>query len=244
MIWCLHGFLGKGKDWEPFRPSWEKASGVRLRAIDLLDKPLEQQTPEVWGTRFARSIATTDPGAVLVGYSLGGRLALQALLARPDAFRGAVIVSAGLGVEGEVDRQMRRVRDDAWAAKFETESWDTVIDAWNRQPVFGGDAAAPPRNELDYDRNALATALRYWSPAVQQPLASRLRELALPTFWIAGERDGKYAEEARRAADLAGGARLWIASGTGHRVPWEAPEEFGRRVADFLATLASSTGGR
>ncbi|MFN2238644.1 MAG: alpha/beta fold hydrolase [Thermoanaerobaculia bacterium] len=244
MIWCLHGFLGKGKDWEPFRQTWEKASGMPLRAIDLFDKPLEEQTPELWGTRFARSIATTDPGAVLVGYSLGGRLALQALLARPGIFRGAVIVSASLGVDGEVERQMRRVRDDAWAARFETETWESVIDGWNGQAVFGGDAAAPPRDERDYDRSALATALRYWSPAVQQPIGPRLAELELPTLWVAGERDGKYVEAATRAAEAADDARLWIAPGAGHRVPWEAPEEFERRVADFLATLAPSTGGR
>lgn len=244
MIWCLHGFLGKGRDWEPFRESWEKASGLPLRAIDLFDKPLEEQTPEVWGTRFARSIATTDPGAVLVGYSLGGRLALQALLARPGAFRGAVIISAGLGVEGEVERQMRRVRDDAWAARFETEAWGSVMAAWNRQAVFGSDSAAPPRDELDYDRSALATALRYWSPAVQQPIGPRLAELELPIFWIAGERDSKYVDEARRAAGAAGNARLWIAPAAGHRVPWDAPEEFRQRVADFLASLAPQAGGR
>jgi 2-succinyl-6-hydroxy-2,4-cyclohexadiene-1-carboxylate synthase len=244
MIWCLHGFLGRGEDWEPFRQSWEKASGLPLRAVDLFDKPLEEVTPEVWGARFARSMATTDPGAVLVGYSLGGRLALQALLAKPAVFRGAVIISAGLGVEGEVERQMRRVRDDAWAARFETEAWESVIDAWNSQAVFGSDSAALLRGELDYDRSALATALRYWSPAVQRPVGSRLAELELPTLWIAGERDGRYADEARRAAAGAGDASLWIAPGAGHRVPWEAPEEFGQRVADFLATLAHQAGGR
>lgn len=242
MIWCIHGFLGSGDDWEPFRERWEKSSGSSLRAIDLFDKPLEEQTPELWGAHFARSIATTDPGAILVGYSLGGRLVLQALLARPDAFAGAVIVSAGLGVEGEVERQMRRVRDDAWAARFETETWDSVLDAWNGQPLFGGPAAAPRRAELDFDRGALATALRCWSPAVQKPVGSRIRELKLPLLWIAGERDGRYAEVARRAADEAPDARLWIAPGAGHRVPWEAAEEFGQRVADFLATLASPTG--
>lgn len=237
MIWCLHGFLGRGADWEPFRSRWEEAAGTELRAIDLFDKPQPEVPPELWGRRFARAISTTDPGAVIIGYSLGGRLALQALLAEPSLFRGAVIVSAGLGVEGEVERQMRRVWDDAWASRFETEPWSEVIQAWNGQPVFAGSTEAPERNEMDFDRRALAMALRWWSPAVQKPVGDQLGRIAVPTLWIAGEGDSKYVAAATAAAEATAGSQLWIAPGAGHRVPWDVPEEFGARVSDFLASL-------
>lgn len=235
MIWALHGFLGRGADWEVFREGLEEAAGTELRAPDLLAKPIPEEPPEAWAKRFVRAVRRIDEAPLLVGYSMGARLALHALL-DPDArFRAAVLISAGLGVEGEVERQMRRVRDDRWAARFEEEPWNQVVRAWDAQPVLQGSAEPGPRLEPNFDRSALATALRWWSPAVQKPLASRLPEIAVPLLWIAGERDEAYARIARAAArDLPSG-ELWIAPGAGHRVPWDAPEEFANRISAFLA---------
>ncbi len=239
MIWCLHGFLGRSTDWRPFAPRWSEAAGSPVRAIDLFDKPLPPETPAQWAARFVRAVGKVDDAPILAGYSLGGRLALHALVAEPAAFHGAVIVSAGLGVEGEEARQERRVRDDWWAARFESEPWDVVVGDWNRQPVFAG-APEPERDEMAFDRDALATALRWWSPAVQKPLAPLLPGIATPVLWVAGERDARYVEEGTRAAAVLPNCRLWIAPRAGHRVPWEAPEEFRERVAQFLARVAGT----
>lgn len=238
MIWCLHGFLGASSDWKPFEAQWTAASGSRMRALDFFDKPLAGETPSQWAAKFVRAVKKVDDGPVVIGYSLGGRLALHALLAEPELFRGAVIVSSGLGVEGEEARQERRVRDDWWAARFESEPWDVVTRDWNAQPVFGGADLPAERDEMEFDRDALATALRWWSPAVQKPLAPVLWRVTTPVLWVAGARDQTYVAEAGRAAEALPHCALWIAPGAGHRVPWEAPEAFGERVAEFLRTGA------
>jgi 2-succinyl-6-hydroxy-2,4-cyclohexadiene-1-carboxylate synthase len=163
-------------------------------------------------------------GDVLLGYSMGGRRALQLL--EHQRFAKAVIVSAGLNTPDEA----RRARDEAWARRFESEAWPSLMRAWSAQPVFGGHELA--RHESDYDRAELARQLREWSPAVLPP--PRLEEIETPILWIAGERDAKYVDVARQAAARLPNAELWICAEAGHRVPWEQPEAFIARLRAFL----------
>jgi len=170
------------------------------------------------------------PLDVILGYSMGGRRALQALI-DGASFDRAVIVSAGLNLED--GREERRVRDEAWARRFESDPWDDVIRDWNAQAVFGGHSVA--RDERDYDRAELARQLRENTPGVLPPLAPRLHEITIPVLWIAGERDQKYVEVAKGAVSLLPNAELWICPDAGHRVPWEQPQRFVDRVRAFVS---------
>jgi 2-succinyl-6-hydroxy-2,4-cyclohexadiene-1-carboxylate synthase len=204
VIWCLHGFLGRGSDWE------------------FLGMP--HCAPSLFcGDSLAR-VSEAEPDDVLLGYSMGGRLALRILAEKP--FRKAVIVSTGISAYGEE----RRAADEAWARRFESEDWTPLMDAWNAQPVFGGHVME--RREEQFDRTALARALRDWSPAVLAP--ADLTTIETPILWIAGERDTKYVAEAERAVELLPSAELWICPGAGHRVPWEQPDAFVRRLRAWI----------
>jgi 2-succinyl-6-hydroxy-2,4-cyclohexadiene-1-carboxylate synthase len=161
---------------------------------------------------------------VLAGYSMGGRLALRVLESQRAA--KAVIVSAGLNAPDEE----RVRRDEAWARRFESEPWPSLMLDWNAQPVFGGHVVE--RREEDYDRAELARMLRELSPAVLPP--PRLESIETPILWIAGARDAKYVDVARRAVARLPHAQLWICPEAGHRVPWEQPEPFVTRLRAFL----------
>jgi 2-succinyl-6-hydroxy-2,4-cyclohexadiene-1-carboxylate synthase len=165
-----------------------------------------------------------DEGNVLLGYSLGGRLALRLL--EQQQFDQAIIVSAGLNAPDDA----RRIRDDAWARRFESQEWSSLMRDWNAQSVFGGHVLE--RREADYDRRELARQLREESPAMLPP--PRLESIETPLLWIAGERDAKYVEIARAAVARLPHAELWICPDAGHRVPWEQPESFVARLRDFL----------
>jgi 2-succinyl-6-hydroxy-2,4-cyclohexadiene-1-carboxylate synthase len=170
-----------------------------------------------------------DGGDVILGYSMGGRLALQSLLDGAK-YERAVIVSAAIS---EPDPG-RRERDEEWARRFESEDWSSLMRDWNAQPVFGGESNPLARIESDYDRRALAAALRRWSPAVLPLAGPRLHEIAIPVLWIAGERDARYVGEGRRAVDRLPRGELWICPEAGHRVPWEQPASFISRIKEFL----------
>lgn len=165
-----------------------------------------------------------DEGNVLLGYSMGGRLALRLL--EQQQFDQAIIVSAGLNAPDDA----RRSRDDEWARRFESQEWSSLMNDWNAQPVFGGHVLE--RREEDYDRRELARQLREDSPAMLPP--PRLESIETPVLWIAGERDAKYVEIARSAVARLPNAELWICPDAGHRVPWEQPEAFVSRLRDFL----------
>ncbi len=202
MITALHGFLGLPSDWDFLR-----AAGLEVDSRSPGDIPPQ--------------------GDVLLGYSMGGRLAIRALL-DGARYRRAVIVSAGLGIESEEERVARRVSDQSWAKRFKSEEWTELMKAWDAQPIFGGHRLT--RRESDFDRATLADDLRLQSPATLEPLAQRLHEIAIPILWIAGERDPRYVSEARRALTLLPDAELWICPGAAHRVPWEQPEWFAARL--------------
>lgn len=165
-----------------------------------------------------------DRGDVLLGYSMGGRLALK-LLER-ERFASAIIVSAGLNAPDPDRRQ----RDEAWAQRFERDDWASLMRDWNAQPVFGGHAVE--RRERDYDRAELARQLREWSPAVLPP--PRLETIETRVLWIAGERDEKYVAIGREAVRRLPDAELWICPDAGHRVPWQQPQRFVERLRVFL----------
>ena len=194
MITCLHGFLGNPRDWDFLR-----------------DAGFEIETPPL--------DAIPDGGDILLGYSLGGRLALQALLAGAN-YKRAILISTGLGIEDENARAARRASDETWAQRFESEDFGTVIADWNAQPILVGPSLARTRDDFD------PRALREWSSGALPPVASRLHELTISTLWIAGARDSKYVAEAHRAASLASNARVVIVENAGHRVPWEATGAF------------------
>ena len=207
VIWCLHGFLGRGSDWDFLREA-----GFTIEAPSLFTDA---------------TLADIAPSAddVLLGYSMGARLALQVLQKHPVS-RG-VLVSAGL----TFNEPGRRELDETWARRFASEAWDSVLAAWNAQSVFGGRPNPLPRNEADFDRAKLAAALRDWSPAA---LHTSVEGITVPTLWIAGEQDAKYADAARRAVEKLEDAQLWICPDAAHRVPWEQPARFIERLRAFV----------
>lgn len=206
MIVTLHGFLGRPADWK-----FLVDAGFEVDARELDDVP--------------------SSGDILLGYSMGGRIALHALL-DGARYNRAVIVSAGLGIEGEAERAARREADERWARRFENDGWETVLEDWNAQPLFGGHV--PIRRERDYDRARVVQALRSWSPGVLPPLTPRLHEITIPVLWVAGERDTKYVAVGRHAVSLLPNAELWICPAAAHRVPWEKPDAFIARLRSLL----------
>lgn len=230
MLWCLHGFLGDGSDWDRFDfgpPDVKKPSLFSARPESL--------TLTQWGKRFANEVASVDARPSVLGYSLGGRLALHALIARPEIWKRAVIIAAHLGLANDRDRQLRREADERWAERFLTEDWTAVVNDWGRQAIFGGMKNPIERREDRFDRAALAQALRLWSLGRQEELTKQLASVDLPVLWVVGEKDKKFVEQGKNAVKHLKEGELWIVKGCSHRVPWEAPDQFTKRVREFLS---------
>jgi len=173
---------------------------------------------------------------VLVGYSMGARLALHALL-DGGPWDAAVLVAPHPGLESKSERAARRESDAEWAGRALTGDWREFLALWNAQPVLADSERLPAAGELR--RREVARSFMDWSLGAQEPLWERLGEIQCPVLWCVGERDGKFRALAERAVPLLPRGELWVAPDSGHRAPWDAPEAFAAKVGEFLERLRS-----
>jgi 2-succinyl-6-hydroxy-2,4-cyclohexadiene-1-carboxylate synthase len=243
-VFCLHGFLGRPSDWDFLKTPSEDA---RLEKVDpfRIFAPTSGSGMSDWASKFNEKVAAMPGRRVLLGYSMGGRLALHSLVRNPSLWDAAIIVSASPGIQ-ESEKQVRITADEAWAHRFESENWESVVQAWDTLPVFGGKPQTLPRIENEYRRSDLAGALRAWSVGRQDDLKSRLTTLELPILWITGEQDPRYCDIAKdlqarlSPAASSGPSQLWEfvkIQDAGHRAPWEQPEVFQQHFSRFLARV-------
>ena len=230
MIYALHGAVGDAADWKGFAQQM-KQIGEPVARVDLWQflsccpMPIGE-----FGAAFNKEVHAKN--ATLLGYSMGGRLALHALLENPKKWDKAVIVSAHTGI-AEGLRVPRQVHDAAWAAKALKGDWNTFLAEWNSQGVLDG-VAMPDRRKLQPRREAVARSFMDWTVGVQEDLLPQLERILCPVLWVVGERDTKFLEVAKKAVEALPNAELCVIPDCGHRVPWEQSELFTKRVEEFL----------
>jgi len=237
--WCLHGAVGVAADWRGLAKRLA-ASGIGSRAVDLW-RFLESAPLSLaeFGTALnadAGGEVFRGTGRSLLGYSMGGRMALHSLLEKGHPWQAAVLVSTHPGLASAAERAERLAADAAWAAQAFGGDWQRFLDAWNAQPVLGTTAIrdAQAARALVTRRREVARSFMDWSLGAQQALWERLGEITIPVLWVAGEQDEKFLALAHRAASLSPRARLAVAPACGHRVPWENEAWLAETTARFL----------
>jgi 2-succinyl-6-hydroxy-2,4-cyclohexadiene-1-carboxylate synthase len=240
-IASLHGFLGVPADWDLLQSHFMVSSLAHRFdwwAVDYLKNTVLNATKafDVWAANFNRKMQLrfAEGPRVLIGYSLGGRLALHALKADPALYDAVILISTNPGLLREKDRFERRLSDRQWAKKFLEKPWAELMTEWNAQNVFRDSLQEPARVESDYERAQLALALTEWSVADQQDLRSVVVENAAKILWLTGEKDIKYlslAMEMKKAAPRLQTASLPRAS---HRVMFDDPAGTAALMIGFL----------
>jgi 2-succinyl-6-hydroxy-2,4-cyclohexadiene-1-carboxylate synthase len=224
ILHCLPGFLGKASDWSSFSQNTFDSCPYDFMRPEALGKTLEERAHLLNADR-------SKEGGVLLGYSLGGRIALHALTQSPESWRGAIIVSANPGLRDTSERDVRVEVDRKWARRFLEESWSSVLRDWDAQPVFGSqpyplqDEGVDPRSELS--RELCADLLTSCSLGLQEDLRPKIARLKVPILWISGEQDVKYSQIGEEMVRLNSGIRHLSIPGAGHRVN---PEKVGAHL--------------
>lgn len=241
----LHGFMGSGEDWREITGALKR--DFRCIAVDLPGHGASTELPEAAYTMegAAKALLTTldslDVGrCALVGYSMGGRLALYVALHHPERCRRLVLESASPGLEAAAAREARRGVDEARALRLETGDFDAFLEDWYRQPLFASLERHPGLVERTVQarrRNRageLARSLRRMGTGRQPSLWERLEGLPVSTLAVAGALDGKYVEIAEHMAVRTSNVRVAVLPDVGHNVHLERPGAYVDLLRDFL----------
>lgn len=236
--WCLHGAVGAAADWRGIAGRLA-THGISTRAVDLWRfLECESVTMPEFGKRLNADAAgevSRGRKRILVGYSMGARLALHALL-EGGPWVAAVIISGNPGLHDAAEASARRSTDTVWATQALTLSWPDFLGKWNAQPILGGAIRSEREDgKLIQRRREIARSFVDWSLGNQEPLWGGLSSIRIPTLWIAGENDPKFRSLAEEAAGLSENFTLEIAPESGHRVPWENEKWLAEKIAAFVS---------
>jgi 2-succinyl-6-hydroxy-2,4-cyclohexadiene-1-carboxylate synthase len=227
MVLFIPGFMQRGDAWRPVAELLPERYPSRM--LDHAEHSFESRL---------REIAEQGAGGVLVGYSLGGRLALRAALRSPDAFSGVVLVGATAGIEEGPLRTTRAEADEKLASWMEAMPIEDIVGLWERQPLFADQSDALVEEQrpgrLSHDPRSLALLLRTAGQGVLEPVWHELRSLDLPLLAIAGARDDGYSAAAKRIASTAPRGRAAIVENAGHAAHLQRPDEVARLLSEFL----------
>lgn len=240
----LHGFTGSSANWQPILPAL--AEKFRVIAPDL---PGHGQTrvngPFTMAATAGLLADLLDHLSItqthLLGYSMGGRLALYCGAHWPDRVRALVLESASPGLKTTPERAERKARDDALADRIERQGIIWFVDHWEQLPLWNSQKRLPHTvrqqqrdRRLQNDPAGLARSLRDMGTGVQPSLWDALPELALPVHLIVGAEDDKFLGIAQEMTALLPDARFVRVADAGHTVHLEQPRYYTRTVAAFL----------
>ncbi|MDH2926586.1 2-succinyl-6-hydroxy-2,4-cyclohexadiene-1-carboxylate synthase [Lonepinella koalarum] len=243
----LHGLLGTNADWHAVIEKFaEKAPQIDCIALDLPlhgeNKPVEvtgfEQTAQFVSQQIQQKIQNKP--YILVGYSLGGRIALYyALQAQWEKgnLQGLILEGANLGLKNEQEKQQRWQNDQYWAKRFMKENPETVLQDWYQQSVFAHLTEQQRANLIakrasncgeNIGKMLLATSL-----AKQPDFSEKVRSKSLPIYYLLGERDRKFCQLAKQK-----NLHFSIIPNAGHNAHLENPVAFAEQLRRFAFEIA------
>ena len=227
----LHGFTGAGSTFDHLREAL--AARFAVTAPDLPGHGSSSPATSWDDALIELRTALPARSFFLAGYSMGARLALAFALRWPDRVRSLLLESGSPGIADPAERAQRRAEDEQLAELVIREGVPEFVARWERHPRLQTlrDLPAPlaeslRKRRLSNSAAGLASALRHLGAGAQPPLWDELPRVRCPVLLLAGERDAKFSDIARRMASAIPGARLSLVTSSGHSPHVEAPERY------------------
>jgi len=250
-VTLVHGFTQSGRSWQEVISAMP--AGWRFMVPDLRGHGETRLRP---GAACTMEACATDLEMLwghlgierthLVGYSMGGRLALQVAARHPDRLLSLVTIGAHAGLEGEA-REGRKLDDEALAERIEKDGVEAFVNYWAGLPLFAGLERRGPSfgaglhtERMKNTVAGLAASLRGMGAGVMQPVWDELGRVTVPCTFVAGQLDHGFVAYARRLAASVPNGRIEIVPRAGHAVHQERPEAFTRVLAAHLAGTRTS----
>ena len=238
MLVALHGFTETDLTWRDYLGSAIPARCPLLAGHGWKPCP-PTTTLSSAGDEVAKGMSANDD---LLGYSLGGRVALHLALDHPGQVRRLILISCNAGIVDPVERETRRRRDERLAQILEEDGISPFVAWWEANPALKPAKKIPRKVQealrclrLNQDPQTLAGVLRTMSHGLMAPLWDRLPTIRIPTLLVAGDHDQNYCKRMGEMAERIPNARLVVVKDSGHAVHREQPDELRRLISEFLA---------
>ncbi len=241
----LHGFMGCIADWEKI------IAGLIKRfyciAVDLPGHgksagfaPAQQWEMTQTAAAIVQGLKQQKISRThLLGYSMGGRLALYLAIHFPQYFEKVLLESASPGLMSNEERQTRLQGDERIARRLESGDFQRFLLEWYEMDFFQTlrnhpDFSAMLARRLQNDPQALAKSLREMGTGRQPSLWPELPRIKFPLLLVIGEKDAKFRAIANKMVEKNSKIHMSIIPGCGHNVHLEAPEIFEGEMIRFL----------
>jgi 2-succinyl-6-hydroxy-2,4-cyclohexadiene-1-carboxylate synthase len=244
VVLFLHGFMGSSEDFEGVISQFSHE--FCCLAIDLPGhgKTIVQGDDEQYRMpETARALVNWleqlgISACSLVGYSMGGRLALYLTLEVSKRFLRTVLESASPGLKTRQEQQERLLHDQSLAERLEAD-FPAFLTNWYNQPLFQSLQQHPAFAQVQAQRShnrpqELAKSLRHLSTGQQPALWDALDQHPGSLLLLVGANDHKFCTINQEMVSRCRDARLEIIPQCGHAVHLEQPDIFVKSVSEFL----------
>lgn len=248
----LHGFTGSHETWQHLVAQLSESH--RVASLDLPGHGIsDTHDKQTWTfTNVVDDLAwliesQLGGSADVLGYSMGGRLALALAVTHPARVRNLILESASPGIADSQERRARQLADEQLAERILTGGLEAFVAHWEGLPMWESQAGLPASDRLrlrqlrlEQNPAGLASNLRATGTGKQPAYWDRLAGLMTPALLIAGGLDTKFAHIATSMHEALPQSRLEIVANAGHAVHLERPTRYIELVSDFLDQFALS----
>jgi 2-succinyl-6-hydroxy-2,4-cyclohexadiene-1-carboxylate synthase len=253
VVLFLHGFMGSSADWREIMAALGDRAFCVAADLPGHGASLGLTTEAYTSEGSARAVINTldeleVEHPIIVGYSMGGRLALYLALRYPERFAGLFLESASPSLESVSVREGRRTADGSKAKRLESGDLEAFLRDWYRQPIFASLAWEEqlPRRTIEVRRHndpeELARSLRGMGAGSQPSLWGELEGLCVPVLALAGGLDEKYVRVSSRMAGINPRIESVVVPEAGHSVHAETPAAYISLLGRFLDGLSLGLG--
>ena len=241
----LHGFLGAGSDWGEI--AGPLAEDYFCVCPDLpghganitRDFDAQLSIPQLALELRALCAALSLNAPIVVGYSLGGRVALAAAVQHPEIMQALMLESTSAGLDTEAERQARAATDDARAAVLLADGIAAFMRTWYAAPLFESLQMRPQllaklqAARTCNDARWMSKVVSELSPGRAASVLAELPSVRLRTLLLAGALDVRYTESAQRMAAAMPNAICTVVADAGHNVHLEQPTAYRQALRDY-----------
>lgn len=238
---CLHGWALSSHIWTPLID--RLAGRATLQTADLPghgDSPVGPLGLDAWTDTV---LANIDTPTVLMGWSLGGLVALNAARRQPDVVRGLVLVATL--------PRMLHASDWPWGMKDAAitatangleQNFDATLKGFLQQQVLAEPGAGATVQAIQNDLLAVRpdpVGLKAGLDILYEAdLRADLADIDTPALVVAGEHDRMaHPDGMAWLAEQMPNADYWRVPGAAHTPFLSHADEFAGRTAEFMATL-------